>query len=68
MVTEVDPTGAGDCFTATFVTGWLRGLPPREALGRACAAGALAVTRMGPMQGTSTDAEIDAALASRGTP
>ncbi len=27
-VEEVDPTGAGDTFGATFVTCWLRGLPP----------------------------------------
>jgi sugar/nucleoside kinase (ribokinase family) len=62
-VTEVDPTGAGDIFGATFVTGWRAGLTPADNLRRANAAGALAVIRKGPMEGTSTPAEIDAFLA-----
>lgn len=53
MVNEVDPTGAGDCFGATFVTLWLRDVPIDEALTLSAAAGALAVTRRGPMEGTS---------------
>ena len=61
-VTEVDPTGAGDIFGATFVAGWLAGLRPEDNLRRAVAAGALAVTRQGPMEGASTAAEIDAFL------
>lgn len=52
-VDEVDPTGAGDCFGATFATFWLRGCDPETALRLAAAAGALAVTRRGPMEGTS---------------
>lgn len=56
---EVDPTGAGDTFGATFVAGWLTGLSPADALRRANAAGALAVRRKGPMEGTSTVEEID---------
>ena len=59
-VTEVDPTGAGDCFGATFVTFWLRGLPPAQALRLATAAGALAVTRRGPMEGAGTLVEVRA--------
>jgi sugar/nucleoside kinase (ribokinase family) len=62
-VEEIDPTGAGDCFGATFVTCWLRGIPPGKALAFANAAGALAVLRKGPMEGVSTFAEIDAFLA-----
>lgn len=61
-VEEVDPTGAGDTFGAAFVTYWLRGASPREALTRANAAGALAVGRKGPMEGTATEAEIDTFL------
>jgi tagatose kinase len=64
-VEEVDPTGAGDTFAATFVTHWLRGASPPDALRLANASGALAVLRRGPMEGTSTAAEIDAFLASR---
>lgn len=62
-VEEVDPTGAGDCFGGAFVTCWLRGMPPAEALRYAAAAGARAVTRRGPMEGASTFAELDAFLA-----
>lgn len=62
-VREVDPTGAGDIFGATFVTGWLTGLLPADNLRRSTAAGAIAVTRKGPMEGVSTLAEIEAFLA-----
>lgn len=61
-VAEVDPTGAGDSFGGTFVALRLAGMPPAEALRLANAAGALAVTRQGPMEGTSTRAELDAFL------
>lgn len=63
-VQEVDPTGAGDSFGATFVSCWLRGLPPERCLAYAAASGALAVSRQGPMEGASTQAELDAFLAS----
>ncbi|HMQ56912.1 MAG TPA: sugar kinase [Rhizobiaceae bacterium] len=59
-VAEVDPTGAGDCFGATFVAMWLRGSDPREALRLAAASGALAVTRRGPMEGTASLDELTA--------
>ena len=52
-VEELDPTGAGDCFGAAFTTFWLRGLDPEKALVLASAAGALAVTKRGPMEGAS---------------
>jgi sugar/nucleoside kinase (ribokinase family) len=61
-VEEVDPTGAGDTFGAAYVTFWLRDLPSREALTFASAAGALAVGKKGPMEGTSTLAELEAFL------
>lgn len=63
-VTVVDPTGAGDCFCATFVTLLSAGQPLWMALERANAAGALAVGKLGPMEGNSTLAEIDALRAS----
>ena len=52
-VREIDPTGAGDCFGATFTSLWLRGLPPARALELAAASGAIAVTERGPMEGAS---------------
>src|SRR5208283_2474842 len=62
-VTVLDPTGAGDCFCATFVTLWSKGaFGFREALQRANAAGALAVTKVGPMEGNSNIAAIQALL------
>jgi sugar/nucleoside kinase (ribokinase family) len=60
---EIDPTGAGDCFGATFVSCWLRGMEPRRALAYANAAGALAVRKKGPMEGASTLAEIETLVA-----
>ena len=64
-VEEIDPTGAGDTFAGTFVTCWLRGLPPAASLRLANASGALAVGRRGPMEGTSTQADLDAFLRDR---
>ncbi|MCF3642044.1 sugar kinase [Rhizobium sp. TRM95111] len=62
VVDEIDPTGAGDCFSAAFVAMWLRGADPALALRIAAAAGALAVTRKGPMEGIRSMAEIEAFL------
>jgi tagatose kinase len=62
-VVEVDPTGAGDCFGAAFVTCWLQGMEPAKALRLANACGALAVCKKGPMEGASTRAQLDAFLA-----
>lgn len=61
-VTEVDPTGAGDCFGGTYVACRMLGLAPSESLRLANAAGAMAVTRRGPMEGASTFAQLRAAL------
>lgn len=58
-VEEIDPTGAGDCFGATFVTFWLNGASPREALEFATASGARAVMHFGPMEGASTRTELE---------
>ncbi len=64
-VSVADPTGAGDCFCGTFVTLISSGFAFREALELANAAGALAVSRIGPMEGNSTLADIRAFLAAR---
>ena len=65
-VTEIDPTGAGDCFGATFIACRLQGRSIPDALRYAAAAGALAVTRRGPMEGTATFAELDAFIRAQG--
>lgn len=57
QVDEVDPTGAGDCFGGAFTALWLQAVDTIEALTLAAAAGALAVTLRGPMEGTS-DLEV----------
>lgn len=64
--TEIDPTGAGDCFGGTLVASLIQGWPIEAALSRANAAGALAVARVGPMEGNSSPAEIVAFLTERG--
>ncbi len=61
-VEEIDPTGAGDCFGATFVTCRKMGKTPAEAMRYAVASGAKAVLKKGPMEGTATFAELDAFL------
>ncbi len=62
-VEVADPTGAGDCFCATFVTLLATaGYPLQEALRYANAAGALAVQKIGPMEGNSSVADIAAFL------
>ena len=58
VVPEVDPTGAGDTFCAAFVVGLLDGLELAAAAQFANAAGALAVTRRGPMEGAPTREEV----------
>jgi sugar/nucleoside kinase (ribokinase family) len=65
-VAVADPTGAGDCFCATFVTLISSGqFSFQRALQYANAAGALAVTKVGPMEGNSTLKQIEAFLAER---
>lgn len=61
-VEEVDPTGAGDSFGGAYIALRKTGHDPESALRYANAAGARAVTRTGPMEGTSTLAELDAIL------
>ncbi|MGH7121510.1 MAG: sugar kinase [Acetobacteraceae bacterium] len=65
QVVEADPTGAGDCFGATFVACLQQGLPVEDCLGYANAAGALAVSRQGGMEGISTLAEMRALMAGK---
>ncbi len=61
-VPEVDPTGAGDSFSAAFTVAMLEGMPLAAAGRFANAVGALAVTKKGPMEGAPTREEVEAFL------
>jgi fructokinase len=63
-VTEVDPTGAGDCFGGTLISCLAQGIDLERTLMLANAAGALAVTKRGPMEGNSTLSELEPFIAS----
>ncbi|MCD8349878.1 MAG: sugar kinase [Planctomycetaceae bacterium] len=67
-VEEVDPTGAGDCFAGALVAGLVLGMPTREAVATAAAAGALAVTKKGPMEGASFLVDVKSFMASNAIP
>ncbi len=58
-VAEIDPTGAGDCFDAAFISATLAGKSTLEAARLANACGALAVTAKGPMAGAKTRAQVE---------
>ena len=59
-VTAVDTTGAGDTFTAALTVALIEGQAPTDALRFACAAGAVATTRMGAQSSLPTRDEVDA--------
>jgi sugar/nucleoside kinase (ribokinase family) len=59
-VEVVDPTGAGDCYGAAFLVGLLEGWPLTQVARFANAVGALATTRLGPMEGAPTWEEVEA--------
>jgi fructokinase len=65
-VAEVDPTGAGDCFGGTLVAALVAGRDLPDALRLANAAGAHAVTMLGPMEGCSDLATLERRLAAAG--
>lgn len=58
-VEEVDPTGAGDAFSAAVVVGWLEKMKLEELATFANAVGAKAVTAKGPMESLARRSEID---------
>ena len=56
---EIDPTGAGDCFDAGFITGILEGMTLARAAKLANACGALAVGAKGAMAGAKNRDEVE---------
>ncbi len=62
-VEAVDGTAAGDAFAACLVVSLLEERPRDEALHRACAAGALAASRLGAQPSLPTAGELEAILA-----
>ncbi len=54
MVAPLDTTGAGDCFDAGFLYGWLRGETPRTCLQMASICGALSTEEYGGIAGFPT--------------
>ena len=65
-VTVADPVGAGDAFTAGWLSGWLRGLPPAAALREAAAVASLVVSAPTDIAGLPTARERDQVLLSGG--
>jgi ribokinase len=61
-VEAVDGTAAGDAFTACLVVSLLEGRDREEALRRACAAGALAASKLGAQTSLPTAQEVDELL------
>jgi ribokinase len=61
-VDVVDGTAAGDAFTACLIVSLLQGRGHETSLTRACAAGALAASRLGAQPSLPTAAEIDEVL------
>lgn len=64
-VEEIDPTGAGDAFSAGIVIGWLENMNLKDLSVFANAVGAKAVTKMGPMEGLAWRNEIEKMLSEK---
>lgn len=65
-VDVVDTTGAGDAYTAALTIATAEGMPLREAVRLATAAGALAVTQLGTMAAMPTRQQAERFLQQRG--
>lgn len=63
-VDEIDPTGAGDCYCGTFLAMIASGRSIEMSGQYANAAGAIAVTKRGPMEGNSNLETIEAFIKS----
>jgi 2-dehydro-3-deoxygluconokinase len=58
-VAVADTVGAGDAFTAGYLSALLEGLPVEERLRRGATLGAAAVAAYGDWEGLPTRAELD---------
>ena len=58
-VEEVDPTGAGDAFSAAFITGLIEGKDLYQTGLFANAVGAFSVLKMGPMEGIPARKQVE---------
>jgi sugar/nucleoside kinase (ribokinase family) len=67
-VDVVDTTGAGDTFSAGFISARLAGAPLAEALALGCACGARSVGAFGGVDAQPTRAEAETLLAARPSP
>jgi sugar/nucleoside kinase (ribokinase family) len=65
-VDVVDTTGAGDCFNAGFLAGWLSGMPIEHSLTLGVICGSGSVTDFGGYRGCPRAAELRAIAAKRG--
>ena len=65
-VEEIDPTGAGDCFGATYISCRQLQKSAHESLQFAAASGAYAVTKKGPMEGTANFSILEKLLRDQG--
>jgi sugar/nucleoside kinase (ribokinase family) len=65
-VEVVDTTGAGDCFNAGFLAGWLSGLPIEHSLSLGVICGSRSVTQFGGYRGCPHADEFRAIAAERG--
>ena len=63
-VNAIDTTGAGDTFDAGFLSAWLGGALPLDALRAGAVAGALATTSLGGTDGQPSAADLEAVLRS----
>jgi len=65
-VDVVDTTGAGDCFNAGFLAGWLSGMPIEDSLSLGVICGSGSVTDFGGYRGCPHADELRAIAAPRG--
>jgi sugar/nucleoside kinase (ribokinase family) len=61
-----DTTGAGDCFNAGFLAGWLGGLPLEQSLTLGVICGSRAIGDVGGYRGCPQEAELRVIAAARG--